>query len=182
MNLLKKAMNAIFLSVIMVSVFNCSSSKQMISQTELSKPAIVLQEKPVFHLDQVQFQEWYAGIKVGGTGINVFLPNVTNDENIVFETVYFRNLTGKITKTKGQYAAILKNRSKYYTWEYPEKPADYPFDLTPDECIISYKENGETKYLKIASLEEKAGTYYENGPPSIYANEPTSVIATVEEE
>ena len=179
MNLLKKATNAIFLFVIIMSPI-C-----MISQTEATKstePTIVLQDKPVFNLNQVQFQEWYAGIKVGGTGMNVFLPNVTNDDNVVFETVYFRNLSGKITKGKGQYSAILKNSSQNYTWEYPEKPADYPFDLGPNECVISYKEQGQLKYLKIASVEERAGTYYENGPPSIYENAPSSVIATVDED
>lgn len=179
MKLLKKATNAIFLSAIVACTFNCSSSKQMISQP---KPTIVLQEKPIFGLEQVQFQEWYAGIKVGGTGLNVFLPNVTNDENVVFETIYFRNLSGKITKGKGQYSAILKNSSQNYTWEYPVKPADYPFDLSPNECVISYKEKGELKYLKIASLQEKAGTYYENGPPLIYQSEPASIMATVEED
>lgn len=179
MNLLKKAMNAIFLFVIIMS------SNHMISQayaTKSKEPKIVLQEKSVFNLDQVQFQEWYAGIKVGGTGMNVFLPNVTNDDNVVFETIYFRNLSGKITKGKGQYSAILKNSSPFYTWEYPVKPADYPFDLGPNECVISYKEKGQLKYLKIASLEEKAGTYYENGPPSIYQSEPSSDMATVEDD
>ncbi|MEZ4792928.1 MAG: hypothetical protein R2783_05560 [Gelidibacter sp.] len=181
MNLLKKATNAIFLTVFVLTAFNCSSPKQMISQDKpVSK--IALQNKPVFKIDQIQFQEWYAGIKVGGTGFNIFLPNITNDENVVLETVYFRNLKGKLVKGKGMYSAILKNSSPYYTWEYPEKPADYPFDLTPNECVISYNENGETKYIKIAALTEKAGTYYENGPPSIYENEPSSVIATVEED
>ena len=181
MNLLKKAMNATILTVFVLSAFNCSSPKQMISQ-EKSNTKISLQEKTTFQFDQIQFQEWYAGINVGGTGFNIFLPNIINDENVVLENVYFRNLTGKLVKGKGMYSANLKNNSLDYTFEYPVKPADYPFDLKPNECVISYKENGQIKYTKIASLEEKAGTYYENGPPSIYNNSPSSVIATVEED
>lgn len=181
MNLLKKATNAIFLTAFVFTAFNCSSSKQMISQDKPTEK-ISLQTQPGFQLDQVQFQEWYAGINVGGTGFNIFLPNIMNDENIVFEKVYFRNLTGNLVKGKGMYSATLKNSTADYTWEYPEKPADYPFDLAPNECIISYKENGLIKYTKIASLDERAGTYYENGPPSIYNNSPSSIIATVEED
>jgi hypothetical protein len=43
-------------------------------------------------------------------------------------------------------------------------------------------ENGQTKYHKIVSLNEVAGTYYENGPPSIYARSNTRSMATLDEE
>lgn len=171
MNLLKKTTKVIYLCFIFFGYSSCSSQKQ-----------IVLNDQATFQFNEVNFQEWYAGIKVGGTGFNIFLLNITNDENVVLETVYFRNLTGKLVKEKGMYSAILKNNSPYYTWQYPEKPKDYPFDLGADECIISYKENGQTKYLKITSLVEKAGTYYENGPPSIYNSSPNTIIATVDED
>lgn len=179
MKLLKRATYALFLTALGLSTYQCSSPQQAVAA---QATPIALQEKPVFQFDEVVFQEWYAGINVGGTGFNVFLPNITNDENVVLENVYFRNLTGKLVKGKGMYSATLKNKSPYYTWEYPEKPADYPFDLTANECVISYKENGVLKYLKVASLNEKAGTYYENGPPSIYDSSPNSVIATVDED
>jgi hypothetical protein len=171
MNLLKKATNATFLCLIFFGCFHCSGQKQ-----------IVIDEQATFQLNEVNFQEWFAGIKVGGTGFNIFLPNITNDEHVVLETIYFRNLTGNLVKGKGIYSATLKNSSPYYTWQYPEKPKDYPFDLGPDECVISYKENGQTKYVKIASLVEKAGTYYENGPPSIYEDSSNSSVATIEED
>lgn len=178
MNLLKKATSAIFLCFICIGSFNCSAQKQIVSNDQ--NPT--LQSKTSFQLNEVNFQEWYAGIKVGGTGFNIILPNIVNDENVILETVYFRNLTGQLVKGKGKYFATLKNRSPHYTWEYPEKPSEYPFDLAPNECVISYKENGELKYTKVAALKEKAGTYYENGPPSIYDNSPNSVIATVDED
>lgn len=181
MNLLKKAMNAILLTVFALSFLNCANQKQTLAQTN-PNPNFGLQNEPVFRFDQVQFQEWYAGINVGGTGFNIFLQNITNDENIILDKVYFRNLTGVLIKGKGQYSALLKNASTDYTWQDTEKPADYPFDLAFNECVISYKENGQTKYYKIASLNEKAGTYYENGPPSIYGNTPSTIMATVEED
>lgn len=180
MNLLKKAMNAIVLTVFVSTLYQCATQKHIVSdEAPISK--IILEEKPIFQLADVDFQEWYAGIKVGGTGFNILLSNISNDENVTLETVYFRNLTGQLVKGKGMYSAILKNSSPYYTWEYPTKPADYPFDLKPNECVISYKEGGVTKFYKIASLIEKAGTYYENGPPSIYVSPSTKAVAAVEE-
>lgn len=178
MNLLKKATNAIFLCLISFGGFNAFAQKPIVANDKIN----TLQNNVPFQLNEINFQEWFAGIKVGGTGFNIFLSNITNDDNVVLKTVYFRNLSGQLVKGKGKYSATLKNSSPHYTWQYPEKPADYPFDLAPNECVISYKENGELKYIKVAALIEKAGTYYENGPPSIYENSPNSVIATVDED
>lgn len=179
MKSIRQATYALFMTFMITSTYQCSSSKQFASQ---STTPIPLQQKPTFKLNEVVFQEWYAGIKVGGTGFNIFLPNITNDENIVFENIYFRNLEGKINKGNGFYSAVLKNPSPYYTWEYPEKPKDYPFDLTANECVVSYIENSERKYIKINTLKEKAGAYYENGHPSIYGGKPVDAVATVEKD
>lgn len=176
MKLFKKTVNVSLMLAIFCSFFNCAVQKESVS----NQPKVLFQEKPVFQLNEANFQEWYAGINVGGTGFNVFLSNIANDENVILESVYFRNLVGTLVKDNGKYAAILKNQSTDYTWQYPVKPADYPFDLTPDECVVSYKENGETKFYKIASITEKAGTYYENGP-SIYEPKPITSMATVDE-
>lgn len=170
MKSIKKATYAILLTIIF------SGSTQSFSQE-----VVTLETTPVLQLDQVQFQEWFAGIKVGGTGINMFFPNIKANKDIHLETVYFRNMKGKLQKGKAMYMAVLKNDSPYYTWQPAKKPADYPFDLKDNECVISYVENGTTKYLKIANLDEKAGTYYENGHPSIYENRTTTSMATVEE-
>ncbi len=171
MKSIKTATYAIFLTLVFTSNFQSFSQK-------LSIPEVT----PVLKLDKVIFQEWYAGIKVGGTGINIFFPNLKSDQNIQLETVYFRNMIGKIQKEDAIYSAVLKNDSPHYTWQPAKKPADYPFDLADNECVISYKENGATKYLKVASIEEKAGTYYENGHPSIYDKDPTTRMATVDED
>ncbi|MEM6514891.1 MAG: hypothetical protein AAF688_01820 [Bacteroidota bacterium] len=131
--------------------------------------------------ENVYFQEWYAGIKVGGTGYNIYFPNVSLNENVQLKEVYFRNLKAPLRQEKGQFVATLENPSKLYTFETPEKPADYKFNLRTNECVISYIENGQTNYTKITINDERAGTYYENGPPSIYENTANSSLATVDE-
>lgn len=172
MKLLRKATYAIVVAVVMSSTFQCSSSK--VTTT-------LFEEQPTFKHDPVYFQEWYAGIKVGGTGINLFFPNLNNDNSVELDSVYFRNLKGKLVKGNGRYMATIKNDSPYYTFKVQEKSDDYPFTLALNECVISYTENGKKKYFKITNLDERAGTYYENGPPSIYEQGRTKGLATVDE-
>ncbi|WP_026754319.1 hypothetical protein [Sediminibacter sp. Hel_I_10] len=170
MKLLKQAFCATVFTIVFSSAFNMSHAQGSLS----------LQAQSSVKFDAVYFQEWYAGIKVGGTGFNIFLPNVNKNQDIVMQDVYFRNLKGKLNKVKDKYVATLKNPSPHYTFKTPEKPKDYPFDLKDSECVISYLENGQTKYLKIAVLNERAGTYYENGPPSIYDDPSSRGLATLD--
>ncbi len=170
---LKKALYAIVFACALSSFFQCASPKVATTNFEKQTP---------FTVRPVVFQEWYAGIKVGGTGINVFIPISNVNEGVVLNEVYFRNLKGKLVKNENKYTAILKNPSPNYTFQKAERPADYPFQLKEDECVISYLENGQTKYHKIISLKEVAGTYYENGPPSIYSRSGSNSMATLDEE
>lgn len=170
---LKKAIYAIIFTCTLSSFFQCASPKVATTNFEQQIP---------FSVKSVVFQEWYAGIKVGGTGINIFVPVYNVNDNVILNEVYFRNLKGQLVKYGNKYTAVLKNPSRHYTFHKAEKPADYPFDLKDDECVISYSENGQTKYHKIVSLNEVAGTYYENGPPSIYSRRNSNIIATLDED
>lgn len=170
---LKKAIYAIVFAVTLFSFFQCTSTKIATSNFEKQTP---------FTVKSVVFQEWYAGIKVGGTGINIFVPVYNIEEGVTINEVYFRNLRGKLVKNESKYTAVLKHPSSNYTFQKAEKSIDYPFNLKDDECVISYSENGQIKYHKIISLNEVAGTYYENGPPSIYERSTSSSMATLDEE
>ena len=170
---LKKAVYALAFTFVISSIFQCASPKVA---------TVNFEEQAPFKVKPAYFQEWYAGIKVGGTGINVFLPITDVSKNVQIEDVYFRNLKGKLTVKNGKYYALLKNTSPNYTFTKSEAPADYPFVIGDNECAISYKENGKTKYFKIIGLNEVAGTYYENGPPSIYSKSNSDGMASLDEE
>lgn len=173
MKLLKKACYAIVFTGVMAITLPCAAQEAVTTTFEEQAP---------FKVKPVSFQEWYAGIEVGGTGLNVFMPISDVKENIIFNEVYFRNLKGKLIKKEDEYMAVLKHPSPHYTFKKPEKPADYPFTLTDNECVLSYTENGQTKYYKITTLNEFAGTYYENGPPSIYTKKNSDGVASLDEE
>lgn len=160
-------------AIVFSFTFQCSSSKAVLPTFE---------DSTTFNVKPIQFQEWYAGIKVGGTGVNVFVPISDVSNNIEIDSIYFRNLKGKLVQKGSKYVALLKNDSPHYTFQIAEKPSDFPFTLTNDECVISYIQDGETKYLKMRDLTEVAGTYYENGPPSLYQNATTTILATTDDE
>ncbi len=173
MNLLTKFYYTLAFTSIMIASSQVANSQE-VSITD----KITFEEPTALNVRPIYFQEWYAGIEVGGTGINVFVPITNESSDIIIDSIYFRNLKGKLIIKDGKYFASLENTSKLYTFRKSEKSADYPFTLEDDECAISYIENGETKYLKVAQLNEVAGTYYENGAPSIYANSSNSTLAT----
>lgn len=172
MNLLKKALYATFLAVIISSTFQCASPK--VNSVSKEIPEITVK-------DPIVFQEWYAGIKVGGTGINLFVPSTLIQNNMELDSVYFRNMKGKLIKGERNYSVVLVNDSPYYQ-PNPSNETTNPFNLTGNECIIAYKENGETKYLKVSKINERAGAYYENGPPLMQNFSSKSVLATLDED
>jgi len=170
MKLLKRACLALVFTGIIAATLQCASSKE-----------VIVFEKPTsFKVKSVYFQEWYAGIKVGGTGVNVFVPVVNKHKDISIDSIYFRNLKGKLIIKDDRYFALLKNDSPHYNFKRTAKSHDYPFTLNDKECAISYTENGETKYLKIFNIREMEGVYYENGPPEIYKKSSSTVVATTD--
>ena len=48
--------------------------------------------------------------------------------------------------------------------------------------MLSYSQNGQTKFHKIVALNEVAGTYYENGHPSMYSDNGRDGVASLDEE
>lgn len=152
----------LFLALITFSTIACTSAKHK------------LEESSSIKVSKVYFQEWYAGIKVGGSGVNIFFPNLESSESIVIDSVYFRKLSGKLSKGRARYSAVLKRNSQDYnniSSAYNDdekrkalKAINFPFLLKHDECVISYIEHGEKKYYKITGILEKEGIYYEDGP------------------
>lgn len=137
--------------------YQCSSSKYVLEKESPLKPY-----KPYF-------QAWFEDIKNGGSGINICFPNLNGNNEVIMDSIYFRGIKGKLVKGRSKYVAQLHNPSPYdrdmsveAAFKKEEKPT-FPFKLLNTECVISYLENGERKYLKISNLIEKEGIYYEKG-------------------
>jgi len=163
MKFLKSISYVAVASIFLVTNIQCGSLKYQLqeSQTDI---------EPSY----AHYQEWFSGIKVGGSGFNIYLANLNSQNKVSIDSVFFRRMKGKLIQGRAQYTAILKKPSRHYVnissvYQEGKKKqnmeANFPFELTHNQCIVSYTENGETKYFKVKNLAERQGVYYEQGPP-----------------
>ncbi len=133
-----------------------------------------LQDNLPLEIDEVYYQTWVAGVKGGGSGINVFIPIESNSNDIVLDSMYFRGKSTKIEyvndalavgrfKTEAnQKQDIIMSNEPYaeYANKVPELPEKIPFELKDDECVVSYLEKNKIKYFKIEGIVKKESTRY----------------------
>lgn len=157
---MKKFIFTLIVLCITFSVFQCSSSKYRLQKTSVLSPI------------GPYFQTWVAGIKDGGSGYHIYFPNLNPNDKVKMDSVYFRGLKGKLIKRPAMYTSQLKKPSPYdrdMSIEAANKQEDktfFPFELNRMECVISYIDAGETKYLKVSGLSEKEGIYYPGSAPN----------------
>jgi len=156
MKTVKKIIGLLVLTVIMTSFSQCSSTQK-------------LQKTPPVAFGETYFEQWVSGVAQGPSGINVFIE--LKDESIQLDSVYFRGRVAKFEvkpSNKLLFIGRFKNESKEKTdrimssdanEEYgnivPEISTKIPFELTQNECVISYKSDGKTKYYKVTNLVKK---------------------------
>ncbi len=137
---------------------------------------MMFEKAPPFKLEEAYFQKWVAGIKEGGSGINIHLNFSTLEPHVIIQDIYFRNC---ILEAKGsletpeRYVAYLSNNSKIDTVmdrdpikETKNTPSqDFPFALGNNEAVVSYWFGGKKNFYKIPNLvEKKQIAYPQSGP------------------
>ncbi|SDR76385.1 hypothetical protein SAMN04515667_0586 [Formosa sp. Hel1_31_208] len=128
--------------------------------------AYKFQKSAPFKYTRAYFQNWTAAIKIGSSGVNFHIANLTPNAGVVIDSVYFRKMSGKLISSKGKYVSQLVKRKPISEGHTLTTTGDFPFKIGNRECVVSYTENGETKYFKITDIIENEGVYYEDGPPS----------------
>ena len=144
-------------SLVLLSFSNCGSS-----QTNSYK----LTQNPPFTIDDVYYQDWVAGVQDGGSGTNVHITFKDFTEDVMIDSIYFRN---KIEKAKNspqarkQYIGYFKKKTnrdivmdsdpKKEAQNIPPEP--FPFKLADNEAVVSYIQNGITNYYKITNIRRK---------------------------
>ena len=153
----------IFITVINFS--NCASTQNLEKTIPLT-------------FGEVYYQDWVAGVKGGGSGINIFIPITANPKEIMLDSVYFkgrkaklefRNNTvfiGRFKTAINQEQDIIMSSEPYaeYGNKAPEFSRKTPFKLDDDECVISYLDNGGVKYFKIEGVIRKLSKIYQRAP------------------
>jgi len=128
--------------------------------------AYKFQKSAPFEYTRAYFQNWTAAIKIGSSGVNFHIANLTPNANVIIDSVYFRKMRGKLSTAKGKYVSQLVKRKPISEGHTLTTTGDFPFNIGNRECVVSYRQNGETKYFKITDIIENEGVYYEDGPPS----------------
>lgn len=142
-----------FFALVMFIVLGCSN-------------AYKLQKEAPFQYTRAYFQNWTSAIKIGSSGINFHIANLTPNANVVIDSVYFRKMKGRLIPVKGKYVSQLVKRKPISEGHELTTCGYFPFEINNRECVVSYREHGETKYFKITNLVENEGVYYKNGPPN----------------
>ncbi|MCB4807342.1 hypothetical protein LG651_03695 [Tamlana sp. 62-3] len=154
MNLLKQTFSAVILMLITMSFSQCASTN-------------TLEKKPSITLKQVYYERWVAGVKGGGSGVNLFIPIQSNTNKSVLDSVYFQGKGAKLeminqelvvgrfkTEANRSKEDIIMSNEAYA--EYGQNKSMYtpkmPFELEENECVISYLENGIKKYFKVGDV------------------------------
>ena len=103
------------------------------------------------------------------SAITLFLP-VTGEHNVELDSVYFRGKSAKLFKSpkdQNLYLGHFTIKPRYandiilssdvvdeHRNQLPKIEPKIPFELKRNECVISYKKNGKTRYFKISSIKE----------------------------
>ncbi len=154
MKFLKQTLTLLLLCFIVSTTIQCSGSKRA--------HKFKVEEQSPLNYTRPYFQEWMAPIKLETSGANIFLPNLTAKNKAVIDSVFFRQMMGKLDKGRALYSAVL---IRVHPDDKQKRANEFPFDLRPNECVVSYIENEETKYFLIDNIAERAGEYYPEGPP-----------------
>ena len=129
-----------------------------------------LEKNIPFNVKQAYFEKWTAGVKGGGSGLNIyFVLEKDNTEVFQINGIYIRSSYSKLklgqpntyqgyikTNENSEVISVdgnVSNKSK------DDKLIEIPFELKGNEAVVVFTKNGDKKYFKII-LEEKQPKYY----------------------
>ncbi|MGY8914440.1 MAG: hypothetical protein ACKVJF_05065 [Flavobacteriales bacterium] len=157
--------------ILCIGLTSCSSQKKL--QTEVP-----------FDIGMATVQEWMGGKEESGTGYLVTVPILTITKDVSFQEIYYHGQVAQVTAdtngegfmVKGNFVRashksdlIMHADSKKEVGNQPpsmqEGPIkDFPFDLEPEEAVLSYIVKNRVKYVKISGIKEKTPLIYSSKP------------------
>lgn len=158
----------IIMLVFMASFSHCSSAQK-------------LQKNAPVEFGDVYCQSWVAGVKEGGSGLNLFIP--VTDTSISLDSVFFRGKVAKLEFSQENSLYIGRFKTEFnqpkdiilssdpkeeYANKMLQKETLIPFDLKDDECVVSYKKENDINYYKISNIKQKEPLNYPSAPPNKY--------------
>lgn len=157
------------LSFLMLSISNCGSSQ--------NSKSIRFESTPPFSISEIFAQDWVAGIKEGGFGTDVSITFESLNENLNIENIYFAKKVFMIRQVGSNPNAYMGSHKEQAGRDIimdsdPANeaknipPIPFPFELGPNEAVISYIENGTTKFYKVSNVVIKPRLAYPQANPN----------------
>lgn len=148
-----------------LSLSGCSSQKKLV-------------DNPPFEMGQATCQSWTGGRAETGSGILLEIPLMgENMDGMQIQQAFFRGMMTDVsieTKDGKQMAKanfrkqssekmdmVMHGDSKEEVGNQPPKKKEkFPFELTPEQCVVSYMDGDTMKYFKIEGIKEKKPLIY----------------------
>lgn len=129
-------------------------------------------------------QEWMGGKEESGTGNLVTVSILAITKNVSFQEMYYKGQVAQVTtetnsdgiKVKANFVhashksdLIMHADTKKEVGNQPpslqEDPnIEFPFELEPQEAVLSYIVKNHIKYVKISGIKEKTALIYSTKP------------------
>ena len=155
---------SILSSILVLTLFtNCASSQ--------------FDKNPSFTVEKAQHQEWIGG-KPGSKGIMVTIEFTDKvEDNIKFDSIYFNGkstnlsigsfsektiISGNFGNSNFSEKIVImdKDPKKEFGNDVPKKNKELPFELSKNECVISYVINNKKLYFKLDTLQKGKAIIY----------------------
>ncbi len=168
-----KSIKTNILNVLILSIGLTSCSSQKTLQTDFP-----------FEIGMATVQEWMGGKEESGTGHLVSVPVLNITKDVRFQEMFYHGQVVQVTTESHAEGLLVKGN---FTLS-PHKPdiimhadpkkevgnqppslqesssKDFPFDLKPQEAVLSYIVKNRVKYVKISGIKEKAPLIYSTKP------------------
>ena len=128
-------------------------------------------KNPTFIITEAKYQDWIGG-KPGAKGTLVTIAFAKPvEDNIQFDSIFFNNKSAKLSidsfnekriitgnfSTSNSYDKIIimdKDPKKEFGNEVPKLTKKSPFQLSKNECVISYNIKNKKHYFKLNTLKK----------------------------
>lgn len=156
-----KSLKTILFSTLMLSLMafsQCSNGQK-------------LETKAPLEFGDVYYKKNPQAVKDLETVITLFIPIKGESNTIELDSVYFKGKSAKLIKSSqdqnlyfGKFIMkpahtediiLSSDIAEEHKNKLPVKESKTPFELLPNQCVISFIEAGQTKYYKISNIKEK---------------------------
>ena len=130
-----------------------------------------LETKAPLEFGEVYYKKKAQAVKDLESVITLYIPIIGENNTIELDSAYFKRKSAKLIKSsqdQNLYFARFIMKPAYtediilssdiaeeHKNKLPVKESKIPFELLPNQCVISFKESGQIKYYKISNIKEK---------------------------